>query len=433
MPEIRPFRGLYYNPELVGDLAAVVAPPYDVISPEEQKQYYARHPYNVIRLELGEDFPTDTAEDNRYTRARDYLHQWLTHGVLTMDTQPAFYLLEDEFPFQGKVRRRTGLVAALKTDAYEAGAVLPHEDTLPRAKADRLALLEACEANFSSIFALYRDEAHEVHTLLAPHMTAPPLLELSNEEGERHRLWRLADRETTEALRRLFAGKTLYIADGHHRYETAYQFALRRGPAYAWVLTTLVALDDPGLVVLPTHRLVRGVGSINWHAVTDLFARRSFRDPRLTADPSPLASFLDSMAASGAAAPCFALYTGGDTLDLAFLRDPERAYKLLGKQPQARKQLDVTVLHELFLPLALGAAWQEGDALERFAYTRDPGEAWAAVRRGEFDLAVFLNPPRLAQITAVAAAGARMPQKSTYFWPKLLTGLVMCCLGEGIS
>lgn len=425
MAEIRPFRGLRYNQEMVRDLAAVLCPPYDVISAEAQQRYHARSPYNVIRLEYGETFPQDNEKNNRYTRAREYLHRWLRDSVLLTEEKPAFYLCQDEFSFHHQIRRRTGLVVALKATPYEQGEVLPHEETLPRAKADRLQLLTACRTNFSSIFTFYQDETGEVASLLAPCLATPPLLTVTDDEGVTHRLWRIMEEDTVTALQRAFAGKKLFVADGHHRYETACQFARQYGQEYAYVMATLVDIRDPGLVVLPTHRLIRGGLPIAWERVAGYFERRSFSTPQLLTDHAPLGDFLATMAEVGATTPCFGIYAGGDAVELLTLRHPDLLDLLPADKPKAYRELDVTVLHELFLKPALGLDAEEIASEGRLAYTRDPQEAWQKVRQGEFQLAVFLNPPRLEQITAVAAAGARMPQKSTYFWPKLVTGLVM--------
>lgn len=424
MAEIKPFRGLRYNQEMVPDLAAVICPPYDVISAEEQRKYHARHPYNVIRLEFGETLPDDNDQHNRYTRAREYLSRWLREGILITEKIPAFYLCQDEFSLDNQVRQRTGLVVALKATPYDQGEVLPHEETLPRAKADRLQLLEACRTNFSSIFTFYQDETGEVADLLAPYLATPPLATATDDEGVTHRLWRIMENDTIEALQQAFAGKVIYVADGHHRYETACQFAQQHGPEYAYVMATLVNIRDPGLVVLPTHRLLRGLGPLAWEKVADYFERRSFCYPQLLADYTPLTEFLATMARVGATTPCFGLYGGADTVELVTLRSRD-ALNRLPQRPPAYRELDVTILHELFLKPAFGLGSEEITSEGYVAYTRAPKEAWQKVRSGEFQLAVFLNPPRLEQITAVAAAGARMPQKSTYFWPKLITGMVM--------
>jgi uncharacterized protein (DUF1015 family) len=426
--EIRPFRGLRYNQELVGNLDAVLCPPYDVISPEQQEAYHRVHPYNVIRLEFGETLPKDDERNNRYARARAYLEEWVSQGILVLDPEPSFYVCQDEFSYRGETRLRTGLVAALRTHPYGEGMVLPHEDTLPQPKADRLRMLETCRANFSSIFALYRDEEGRVADLISPYMTAPPIATATDKEGVTHRLWRIADATTVAALCRCFENKAVFIADGHHRYETALHFSQLHGGRYGYVMTTLVEMRDPGLIVLPTHRLLRGAGPINWTALPDAFTRQSLCYPELLYRPDPLNEFLRLMAEIGAAVPCFGFYGGNDRLELIILKDRG----LLSDRFSDRALMDVTLLHEVLLGPLFGISRDEVFSGRYLSYTRDPREAWQSVCKGEFQTAIFLNPPTLDQITEVAARGGRLPQKSTYFWPKLTTGLVMLLL-EGID
>ena len=428
MAEIKAFRGIRYNPALAGDLAAVITPPYDVIPSEMQERYHERSPYSVIRLELGETFPGDNEENNRYTRARDYLNRWLAEGILISDENPAFYVCQDEFTFAKEVFRRTGLIVALKTTPYHEGIVLPHEDTLPKAKADRLALMEACKSNFSSIFALYQDQEGRVTNIVNSSMKASYLAKVVDDEGVCHRLWRIDDPKTVQALEQAFAGKKIYIADGHHRYETACKFAEEHGPEYGYIMTTLFDMNDPGLVVLPTHRLVRNVGPIPWESLSAQFDRQTLTYPELLESPAPLDGFLDYLARRGKETTALGIYAGGTNLEILALRD--RNPLSMADRPEAVKQLDVTILHELVLKPAFGLGSEEIASEGFVAYTRDPEEAWRRVTQGEAQFAVFQNPPTLEQITAVAAEGGRMPQKSTFVWPKLITGLVLHRLGD---
>ncbi|MCR4418910.1 MAG: DUF1015 domain-containing protein [Clostridia bacterium] len=429
MADVLPFRGLRYNPALVPDLTAAISPPYDVISPEEQQWYYRRHPYNVIRLELGETLADDGPEQNRYTRARAYLEKWLEERVLVPDAAPGFYLCQDEFSWQGRTVRRLGLIAALRAVPYSRGTVLPHEDTLPKAKGDRYELLLACRTNFSPIFVLYRDPAGEVTARLRPYLEGPALAQASTREGVTHRLWSVDEPETVAAISRLFTDRLVYIADGHHRYETACRFAEEHGERYGFVLATLVALEDPGLIVLPTHRLLRDLDPPRWSLLPGGFERRSYTYAGLSEDPGQLEGFLRLLAEAGRGNYSFGFYQGGDTLELVY--DPGRTRENR-PAPGTLPLLDVTVLHqEILLPVFNLHPDQVAHG-RCVAYTRDPVEAWKAVRDGDCQTAVFLNPPTLEQITAVAAAGGRMPQKSTYFWPKLPAGLVMLRL-EGVG
>ncbi|MGB9826248.1 MAG: DUF1015 domain-containing protein, partial [Desulfofundulus sp.] len=267
MAEIKPFRGLRYA-DGVGPLADLVTPPYDVIDAKAQDDYYQRHPYNIIRLEYGKVYPGDDESNNRYTRAAADFNAWREKGVLVPEKSPALYLYEQEFSVGGKRLVRSGMTCAVKLEPYEKGVVLPHEETLPRHKADRLALMRACRANFSPIFGLYADAEMTVDNLLRSQAGRSPDLEFTGENGHGHRLWVVTDPGVIKQVQQAMADRRIFIADGHHRYETALAYSRERrqeegnpaepGP-YDYVMMTLVNLYDPGLVVLPTHRLVRNV------------------------------------------------------------------------------------------------------------------------------------------------------------------------------
>ncbi|MGB9919425.1 MAG: DUF1015 domain-containing protein [Moorellales bacterium] len=423
MARIRPFRALRYNLARIPDLASVISPPYDVISTEQQKYYYQAHPNNVIRLELGEALPDDGPDYNRYTRARAYLEGWLKDGILIQEARPGFYLCQDEFRWGGTVYRRTGLVVALAAVPYAEGGVLPHEDTLPRAKSDRFQLVVSCRANFSPIFGLYKDSSGEIAARLRPYLDREPLAEATTLEKVTHRIWPVDGDEDVEYLCRQFAGRTVYIADGHHRYETACRVAEELGEKYGYVLATLVEMEDPGLVVLPTHRLLRDLGVVRWEALPPGFERQTYIYTQLLESPDPLEDFLKILADRGRQrGPSFGFYAGQDRVEL--VTPAENRY--------SEVQPDVAVLHDLVLRPVFGLTPERITDGRYVAYTRDPGEAWREVRSGRYQIAVLLNPPSLKQIAAVADLGGRMPQKSTYFWPKLPAGLVMLTL-EGID
>ncbi|HEV7129063.1 MAG TPA: DUF1015 domain-containing protein [Ktedonobacterales bacterium] len=439
MADVRPLPGLRYT--ATADLAALVTPPYDVIAPEAQARYYERHADNIIRLELGRDLPGDDALDNRYTRAAVTFAEWRLRGVLAQDV-PSFYLYEQRFAVAGTTYARGGLLARVRLEPWDAGVILPHERTLSKPKDDRLKLLRACAANLSPILALYDDPKGDVSRGLARARKGKPTLELVDDEGEEHRLWLVRDAALTARLASLFGGRQLYIADGHHRYETALAYRdevleLRRelGPddAANFVLMALCAVDDPGLVVLPTHRLVRVA------AAERLAALDATLTPWFEAEALDTAVGADGWVARLAAAGAVGKHTAamvlvraaGATL-LRLHSAGQAAMATMGgeaadgeRRSAAWRALDVTVAHELILDRALGidaAAVRTG---EQVTYTRDAGAAALAVQRGEASLALLLNPTPPTQVRDVARAGDRMPQKSTYFYPKLLTGLVI--------
>ncbi len=448
MADVRPLPGIRYA--LESDLAAVVTPPYDVISPEAQARYYARDPHNIIRLELGRDERGDDELGNRYTRAALTFAEWRVSGVLRQDA-PALYLYEQRFsiPGAGGARKRRGLFARVRIEPWEEGVVLPHERTLSKPKDDRLKLTRATAATLSPIMALYDDADGELAALFGKTARRKPEVAFTDEAGEEHRLWPLRDAPLIARVADFFRDRQLYIADGHHRYETAlaYREELREtrrelppDDAANFTLMALSAIEDPGLVVLPTHRIVRGVAPERLTV---------FRDElRAYFEVTPLGE-LGGLATLNVAETLAALTAAGEggrrvafvmvTPDGAFLLrqtaggeaamdalDPTRAGDHAGVS-EAWRRLDVAGLHELVLTRGLGINEQMVRVGEGVTYTRDASAAVEAVHGGAdgAQLAFLLNPTPPTAIRDVARAGDRMPQKSTYFYPKLITGLVI--------
>ena len=433
MAVIIPFRGVRYNTQKAGEMTALITPPYDVINEEEQKLFYEKSPYNVIRLEYGESRNNDSSEDNRYTRAAGFFQQWLQEEILLHEHQPALYLYEQEFNMAGKRLTRSGLIAGVGLEEYETGNILPHEETLPLAKADRLQLLRHCQANFSPIYSFYDDPAQIVEKLTAPYKAHEPALAFRSDEGDFHRLWVIGEKQLITKLQDFFSGLKIYIADGHHRYETALQFKremnAQGSSKFDFCLMTLVNLHDPGLVIFPTHRLIRSLPLAEKTLLTQLaqiFTLNTVSFPRPQRQ-SVLEAELAKLAALASTHNAFLLYLGGEKLyqlTLGRSSQPALAARYHHYTP-AWCSLDVNVLNTLIFADLLGidsTVRARGDQLQ---YTRDAMEALTFVDNGTFQAAFFLNPTQLGEITAVAAAGEKMPQKSTYFYPKLITGLVI--------
>ena len=444
MADIRPLPGIRYAPG--SDLAAVVTPPYDVISPEAQARYYERSPENIIRLELGRDEPDDDELDNRYTRAATTFADWRLRGVLQQDT-PALYLYEQQFTALGGERRRMSLLARVRVEPWEAGVVLPHERTLSKPKSDRLKLTRATAATLSPIMALYDDPQGALAQALAATSAREPDLAFRDESDEAHRLWIIRDAELIERVAAFFRDRQLYIADGHHRYETAlaYREELREArhelpleDAVNFTLMALSAIEDPGLVVLPTHRIVRGVPEERLAEFTRDLAGLFESEPLIAGalndleevDAGAVTRALAD-ASDGGARTAFALIAP-DGVRLLRQTDAGRAAmdERTGEAAHASeawRALDVAVLHELVLARGLSVSEQAIRAGEHVTYTRDAQAALDAVRSGAdgAQLAFLLNPTPPAAIRDVARAGDRMPQKSTYFYPKLITGLLI--------
>ncbi|MEW5898591.1 MAG: DUF1015 domain-containing protein [Bacillota bacterium] len=445
MAIIAPIKGLRYNREKIRELADVITPPYDVINDKAQDDYYARHPYNIIRLEYGKTFPQDSEENNRYTRAAANFARWQECGVLVPEELPAVYYYEQEFIINGEKKVRSGFICGVKLEPYEKGVVLPHEETMPKHKADRLALMKACRANFSPIFALYIDRENAATGVLrqAIKKTVPDI-NCTDENGETHHLWAVTDATAINQIQKIMADRQIFIADGHHRYETALNYKNEQEacknrapagtyaePAYHYVMMTLVNLYDPGLVILPAHRLVKNITGLDKsRLLAGLAENFTIEKFPLAPDYSNFKDFLRSLSDQAPAAPArrhvFGLYTGrGELYRLTRCNNPPLAKLMPQDKSPAWQNLDVSVLQTLILEKHLGIDCARRAAADQISYTREEEGALREVDSGRFQLAFFLNPTQVEEVIAVASCGERMPQKSTYFYPKLVTGLVI--------
>jgi len=427
--DVQPFRGLRYNPERIGDLSAVISPPYDVISAEEQLLYHRKSPYNVIRLEFGEERAEDSGQNDKYTRAALNLKNWLKDGILIREGSPAFYLVEHRFRYQGPAKSRFSLIARVRLEDFSSGQIRPHEMTLRRPSADRIRLLQSCRANLSPIMGLYRHHGEGILSLLPDTIDKPALTAVDN-HGITYSMWVITDEEAIARVCRFFTEKVLYIADGHNRYEAAlaYQQEQRSArpsgkEAFNFVMMALTDSEDPNLIMLPTHRLVRGLDAKTLEKLereSDLYFRKELLAP-LANKEETLRSWLDILKDRGQHQKTLGLY-GLDGRHLRLLR--LRPEKLPADQPSALRDSDVYILHQLILRQILGIDGPEmGET--NLKYTRDESEAVNLVDSGEYQLAILLNPAPVSSVLAVADEGARMPQKSTYFYPKTPAGLVI--------
>ncbi len=418
----------------------VVAPPYDVISPEAQKRYYARHPHNVVRLILAKEHEDGAPGLNRYDRAARTFADWRTSGILTRDPEPGFYLYEQEFPVgEGHRIRRRGLMALVRLAAYDEKIIFPHERTFAKYREDRLRLMRACPANLEAIFAFYPGPDGPIRGILDRHMAKDAHVRLVDEDGIRHGIWILREPADMASLTRAFRDRPIIIADGHHRYETALNFrderramdaappeVQRRRPDH-FVLMNLVSAEDPGLIILPTHRLIRQRPMLAKEELRHAL-ERTFRTEVVPLDPAnPVMSLRVALADlhHHRDAVAFGVYTGGQEMLVLELADDTAVQGLVaaGYSPEYAR-LDVAILHQVVIEQILGIQ-PTSHADDTIQYTRDETQALAAVTSGEAYLALFQNPPRVEQVQAVAMAGERMPQKSTFFFPKVLSGLVI--------
>ena len=438
MADVRPLPGIRYAAG--SDLSALVTPPYDVISPEAQARYYARDPRNIIRLEFGRAEPGDDDLDNQYTRAAQTFAEWRLQGVMRQD-EPALYLYEQRFTVAGATYRKVSLLARVRLEPWEARVILPHERTHRKAKEDRLRLMRACAANLSPLMALYDDPAGELAARFDSILDSPPEVAFVAAAGEGHRLWLVRDERLVAFTEDFFAARQLYIADGHHRYETALTYRdevaaqrkdpLAPGDAANFMLMALSAIEDPNLVVLPTHRMLRDLDPRRVSALESALEGQ-FTVERMDAVASAEALLAELGRAESAGERCaFVLAAPGKRL-LLRLRPEGRASmgQLSGAnadRSSAWRSLDLAILHELVFHQALGVSDEAVQAGEHVTYTRDPEEALAAVESGKNGamLAALVASTPPSAIRDVARAGDRMPQKSTYFYPKLITGLVV--------
>ncbi|MCP9452051.1 MAG: DUF1015 domain-containing protein [Nitrospira sp.] len=440
MSEIFPFYGTRFDTAVVGDIKEVVAPPYDVIDASHQEALHRRHPHNVIRLELGLDRPDDGPTNNRYTRAAATLQEWLANGVLKRDRQPALYYhtidyhppSSDSVSPTSKVLR--GFLALVKLEDFDSGQIYPHENTRAAAKTDRLNLLEACRANVSPIWSLYSDpEGTVVGWLETAAKGQPPLYDFEDDAGFHERLWPITDPEVVAHVTRAMRSKPLFIADGHHRYETTLHYRSRRrnggGPPglqpYDCALMLLTPLEDPGLTVLPTHRVLTAPLP-PYEAIKtrlgDLFDYQEF--PFTPASQQTARSqFLTTLRSKGRSAPSFGMAVKGDSRYTVLTLKPTHRPSA-DTSPRAR--LDVSLLQQLIVA-KLCPSREEQEAM---LYTKDDHEALDWVAQGVGTGALLLNATKVEEIRAVALAGERMPHKSTYFFPKPLTGLVLHVMEE---
>lgn len=420
MAEICPFLGIRYNQDKVGNLASVICPPYDVISAEEQKTYYQKSDYNVIRLEHGLLLPEDTGTDNKHSRASVAFNQWLRDRIMQADPVPSFYIHEHSFSYQNTRKRRLGLIACVRLEPWENRVVFPHENTVSGIKSDRLELMRTCAANFSPILGLYEDPGEKVSKLLASQAKRKPLIDFS-EDGEAHKLWMSNEPEFVQRVSHFLATKHIFIADGHHRYETALAYRDERlqstlsvtgDEAFNFVMMALVSFSAPGLMALPVHRLVRGVSS------ETLSGFRTWLEHFFELESFPLGeAALPEV--SGATARVLGLEPGR-LIALKLRQSASLKEAMPHEHSEAYQKLDVSIVQHLIINKVVAP-----DQSSNIAYTPDIELARLQVQSGEYQLAFLLNPIPVATIKAIAETDDRMPGKSTYFYPKLPTGLVI--------
>ena len=444
MAHIVPFRALRYDPKRVSP-ATVVTQPYDKITPEGQQRYYASSPYNLVRLILGKHEPGDNEEQNVYTRAAGFFSDWRRQGIFLQDPHPSIYVYSQKFqvPGSSQMAERRGFIALGRVEDYAANVVFRHEQTLAKPKADRLNLLRATRAHFGQIFMLYNDTG-EIDSLLTS--GTAPATEVTDEYGVLHQLWPVSDPGLIDLVRGKMKDKKLIIADGHHRYETSLNYRNERRAAvaqpvgaprerstavlapeeeapYELVMMTFINMNSPGLVILPTHRVVHGLSSFEPEAFRNA-ARAYFNVEEV--DPTVNASRATAMLREAGRAGTAILAASATQSWL--LHTPKAPPEMFPGLSIRQQSLDVVQLHKVMLEGVLGLSEESIREQQNLTYIRDAEEALSSVRAGRADIAFLMNPCRIGQVRDIAFAGEVLPQKSTDFYPKLLSGLTIYAL-----
>lgn len=422
MAEIKGYKGLRFNCEKAGKIEELVCPPYDIISDQQREEYIKTNPHNIIRLELPKG-------DDKYNKAAEILKDWLEKGILIKEDKPAIYIYEEEFTAYGERKTIKGIICRVKLEEFSKGIILPHEFTLSKAKEDRLSLMKATNCNFSQIYSLYMDGGKNTLGKIDSLSKSEPDIQLQDNDNVTHRMWIIKDEKAIADICSDFTDRKLYIADGHHRYETALNYRnylreqglAKEGDACDYQMMMLVDMEHPGLVVFPTHRLVRNLDSFNAERVID--GCKEYFDVTEHSDINTIESTLMELYNQGKKA--YAFYCGGSSYKLLVLKDTNIIKKLLPNASTATQQLDVTILHTLILEKIFGIDAENMAKQINLTYTKIFDEAISSVQQGNSQCAFILNPTRVSEIREVASNGEKMPQKSTYFYPKMITGLVM--------
>ena len=426
MAVIKPFKGIRYNKEKIQNLGKVVSPPYDVISEQEKRNYLNSSPYNITRLIL----PDSDGENDKYRSARNLLNHWLESDILSRENEQSIYIYQQIFNIDGDDITRTGFICLLKLEDFKTGAVLPHEKTLSAPKEDRLKLMNACKANLSQIFGLYQDTNHTIFQILKKYTSKSPIIDVTDTKEEGHKLWAVSDKDDISTIVNAIQNEKVFIADGHHRYETALNYKKKLSKTnsnhtgnepYNFIMMYLCGMDDSGLVVFPTHRLLKDMPEFDKSAFKQNLS--AYFDVIQT-NKKDLFKYMEKNIDKHV----FGLYMGrGNTSKEEFYVLKNKGLKPLVQEniPEAWKELDVAILHKVIIEKILGITEEEVKRQKNIKYVSDKEEAISCLDNENYQVVLFLNPTKLSQIKEISLQGKVMPQKSTYFYPKLLTGLVM--------
>jgi uncharacterized protein (DUF1015 family) len=431
MADILPFRAVRYDPQ---HFSEAVTQPYDKISPAMQERYYAASPYNLVRIILGRREPDDNTEHNVYTRAASYFREWRGQKVLQQDSATSIYAYSQRFAAPGTSAQseRLGFIALGRLEDYSAQVVYRHEQTLAKPKADRLDLLRATRAHFGQLFMLYED-SREIDSLISGEVRSTPTIEVTDEYGVVHRVWQISDVALIDSVQTKMRGKKLIIADGHHRYETALNYRNEcraagsdhnsKDAPHEFAMMTFVNMNSAGLMILPTHRVVRGLTSFSADDF-ETYSRNFFQVEEIDSalDAARAAAILREKGAEG---PSILAVTANRTF---LMHKPTADGQHLAGLSERQQALDVVQLHKRLLEGVLKLSEESIRNQQNISYVRDATDALAEVRAGSANVAFLMNPCRVQQVRDIAFAGEVMPQKSTDFYPKLLSGLTIYAL-----
>ncbi|MGE4169730.1 MAG: DUF1015 domain-containing protein [Candidatus Margulisiibacteriota bacterium] len=424
MLNITPFKALRYNPEST-DLASVLAPPYDVISATEQAELYAQNPHNVVRLILGLQHLEDTPTNNRYTRSKADLEAWKKDGVLVQEETPGFYLYEHTYTLGGQTHSLKGMVARMTLAPLDAGVILPHENTLSGPITDRLELTKACQCNFSQIFTLFSDEHNVFLKLTGEVFASSPLYDVQTQSG-RYRIWKVGEASVISQLQQFFKDRVLFIADGHHRYTTALayqQYVKDNGLTDVDADSTMIFMSnlfDPGLQLYPTHRICFDLPDFNEGHFLDL------AHPYFNIESHPdLPSLEAAVAESGQHLKTIGVVFSANRYLLKLKPAADVSAFFPQEASQTLRHLDVSILHKIILQGLLKISEEDIKNYTRLRYIKDAQDVYKAVKQGDAQVGFILNPTKIEEMRDISINKEKMPQKSTYFYPKLITGLVI--------
>lgn len=435
MAEIRPFKGTRYNQEIIKNLAKVICPPYDIISPEQQDALYNKSEYNFVRIEYNRETSEDTSSDNRYTRAAANIQAWINKDILKTDTEPSFYVHAHCFSWQGKIYTRHNILALVKLEEWSTKIIRPHENIIPKAKSDRMSMLKTCQANTSTVLSMYSDPDRIITNIFKDMEKKPATIDIIDDAGEKHIIWAVNDPGAISKIQKVIAAQPLYIADGHHRYDSALSFRREKiaqltgvtgDEGFNYVMMNIFDFDDPGLVISPTHRLLKGVSEKVMRSLKSEL-KTVFDIEELPLSVPGFWEKVDVLLDSrrpGNKQIRLAVYglVPGMMLILSLKSQQTVECFMPAGSSAVYKKLDVSIVDHVILEKLIGFV-KDSEAMI-LEYDHDRMETIRKVDNGQFQLAFILGPVNPDSIKQIADIGDRMPRKSTYFYPKAPAGLV---------